>query len=397
MKISQLAIACALLTSFSAYSGQEYYEARSDAMGGAGVAASNKEGAAFVNPALLGLNAHQDNAAVLLIPALGIDMADSDNMIDKFDSVIDSYDGLASAINAGNSVGIDAYRNDLVTDLQSLKGATAYASGGLGVSIAIANQRMPLAVFYKSYVNAVGMANIAQSDIDTLENIDVYNPPAVNDLASSGQVVAGAVSDLGVALSFPLSIVNMPISVGISPKLQRIDTYNYSANANNFSASDFNDSQYRNDETHFNVDVGLAIEPVNGLVIGVSGRNLISKDVDTIEVDGEQLTYSVEPLVTAGVAYDWRVLTVTTDVDLLENKKFQEFDGSQYWRVGGEVRAFDWMSLRVGYRYDMKDSTANIYSIGSGFSFGESFFLDFTGMFGSDEAIGGVLQTSYHF
>ncbi|MFT5788468.1 MAG: hypothetical protein ACI8SJ_000571 [Shewanella sp.] len=397
MKLCKLALLCTLIPSFFAYSGQEYYEARSDAMGGAGVASSNNEGAAFVNPALLGLNAHKDNSAVLLMPVLGVDMADSDNMIDKFDSLINSYDGLAAAIDAGNSADIDVYRDDLILDLESLQGTSAYASAGLGFSVAIPHQRMPMAIFYKSYVNAVGVANIAQSDIDTLTNLDVNNPPAVTDLASSGQVVGGAVSDLGIALSFPLSIVNMPISVGISPKFQRIDTYNYIASANNFSASDFDDVEYRNDETTFNVDVGVAIEPINGLVFGLSGRNLISQDVDTIEVEGQKFTYRVEPLVTAGVAYDWSILTVTTDVDLIENKKFKELDGTQYWRLGGEVRAFDWMSLRVGYRHDMKDSTANIYSIGSGFAFGESFFLDLTGMFGSDEAIGGVLQTSYHF
>ena len=397
MKLRKLALLCTLIPSFFAYSGQEYYEARSDAMGGAGVAASNHEGAAFVNPALLGLNAHKDNSAVLLMPVLGIDMADRDNMIDKVDSLIDSYDGLAASIDAGNSADIDVYRDELILDLESLKGTSAYASAGLGFSVAIPHQRMPIAIFYKSYVNAVGAANIAQADIDALTALDPVNPPEVTDLLSEGQVIGGAVSDLGVALSFPLSIVNMPISVGISPKFQRIDTYNYIANANNFSASDFDDVEYRNDETNFNVDVGFAIEPINGLVFGLSGRNLISQDVETIEVEGNKFTYRVEPLVTAGVAYDWRKLTVTTDVDLVENKKFKELDGTQYWRVGGEVRAFDWMSLRLGYRHDMKDSTANIYSIGSGFTIGESFFLDFTGMFGSDEALGGVLQTSYHF
>ncbi|MBL4915568.1 conjugal transfer protein TraF [Shewanella schlegeliana] len=397
MKLQKIALTCALLPCFLANAGQEYYEARSDAMGGAGVAASNKEGAAFVNPALLAINAHKDNSAVLLIPVLGVDMADSDDMIDKFDSLIDSYDALTAAIDAENSANITKFRDDLVGDLESLKGTSAYASAGLGFSVAIPHQRMPMAIFYKSYVNAVGVADIAQSDIDTLNNLDPENPPKISDLDSQGQVVGGAVSDLGVALSFPLSIVNMPISVGISPKLQRIDTYNYIANANNFDASDFDDVKYRNDETNFNLDIGVAMQPFDGLTLGLSGRNLINHDVDTIEVEGQKFTYRVEPLVTAGVAFDWNIVSVTTDIDLIENKKFKELDGTQYWRLGGEVRAFDWMALRLGYRHDMKDSTANLYSLGTGFAFGDSFFLDFTGMFGDDNAVGGVLQTSYHF
>ncbi|MGS0728151.1 conjugal transfer protein TraF, partial [Shewanella sp. 0m-11] len=276
MNLKKIALACALLHCFSAHAGQEYYEARSDAMGGAGVAASNKEGAAFVNPALLAINAHKDNSAVLLMPVLGIDMADSDDMIDKFDSLIDSYDGLADAIDTGNSGDINQFRDDLVADLESLKGTSAYASAGLGFSVAIPHQRMPMAIFYKTYVNAVGVANIAQSDINTLNNLDPNNPPQISDLDSQGQVVGGAVSDLGIALSFPLSIVNMPIAVGISPKFQRVDTYNYIANANNFDASDFDDVKYRNDETNFNLDIGVALQPFEGLTLGLSGRNLIS-------------------------------------------------------------------------------------------------------------------------
>ncbi|ABV85885.1 conjugal transfer protein TraF [Shewanella pealeana] len=397
MKLDKIALACAIVPCFTAQAGQEYYEARSDAMGGAGVAASNREGAAFVNPALLAINAHKDNSAVLLIPAIGADVADSDDMIDKFDSLIDSYDALEAAIDVGNTAAIDEFRDDLVFDLESLNGNSAYASAGLGFSVAIPYQRMPMAIFYKSYVNAVGVADIAQSDIDALNNLDPNNPPNISDLDSQGQVVGGAVSDFGIALSFPLSIVNMPIAVGISPKFQRIDSYNYIANANNFDASDFDDAKYRNDETNFNLDIGVAMQAFDGLTLGLSGRNLISQDVDTIEVEGQKFTYRVEPLVTAAVAYDWDILSVTTDIDLIENKKFKELDGTQYWRVGGEVRAFDWMALRVGYRHDMKDSTANLYSLGSGFAFGDSFFLDLTGMFGDDNAVGGVLQTSYHF
>ncbi|MCL1139910.1 conjugal transfer protein TraF [Shewanella pneumatophori] len=397
MKRQIIALACVLLPCFTAFAGQGYFEARSDSMGGAAVAGSNKEGAAFVNPALLAVNAHKNNDVVLLLPALGVDMADSDDMIDKFDSLSYAYDGLVNAIDVGDPIAIDAFRDDLVNDLDSLKGNSAYASAGLGFSVAIPYQSMPMAIFYKSYLDAVGIADIAQSDIDTLNTLDPNNPPEVTDLNSEGKVVAGAVSDFGVALSFPLSIVNMPIAVGISPKLQRIDTYNYTANANNFDASDFDDAKYRNDETQFNLDIGVAMQPTEGLTLGLSARNLISHSVDTVEIDGRKFTYRVEPLVTAGAAYDWNRLSLTTDIDLIENNKFEQLDGTQYWRVGGEVKAFDWMSLRLGYRHDMKDSTANIYSLGSGFAFGESFFLDFTGMFGDDNAIGGVLQTSYRF
>ncbi|QYK01897.1 conjugal transfer protein TraF [Shewanella psychrotolerans] len=383
--------------SVSAFAGQQYYEARSDAMGGASVASSHREGAAFINPALLAVHAPKYSGGLVMLPALGADAANVDNLSDQFDALQLSYDGLESAIDAADAAGVESYKMALIGDLQSLEDESAYVSAGLGFSVVLPTKRMPMAVFYKTYIDAVSVAAIEQSDLDLLENIDPNSPPALTDLDSQGAVIAGAVSDLGVALSFPLSIVNMPIAVGISPKLQRIDTYNYVISANDFDAGDFDDKKYRNKETAINLDVGVAMQPLEGMVVGLSGRNLISQKVDTVESLGRQFTYRVEALYTAGVSYGWNRFSVTTDIDLNKNKRFDEIDSTQYWRVGGEIKATDWFALRLGYRHDLEDSTADIYSIGTGFTVGRSFNFDLTGMMGSDDVIGGVLQTSYHF
>lgn len=383
--------------SVSALAGQQYHEARSDAMGGASVASSNPEGAAFINPALLAVHGPKYSGGVVMFPALGVDMGNVSDLNDKFDALQLSYDGLENAINAADIAGIENYRSALITDLQSLEDEHAYASVGLGLSVVLPTKRMPMAIFYKTYIDAVSVAAIEQSDLDLLNDIDPNAPPVLTDLDSQGAVVAGAVSDLGVALSFPLSIVNMPIAIGISPKLQRIDTYNYVISANDFDTSDFDDDKYRNKETAFNLDIGVAIQPTAGMVLGLSGRNLVSQKVDTVESLGRQFTYRVEALYTAGVSYEWNRLSVTTDIDLNKHQGFDQIDSRQYWRLGGEIKATDWFALRFGYRRDLEDSTADIYSVGTGFRIGRSFNFDLTGMVGSDDAIGGVIQTSYHF
>ncbi len=405
----RLALAfCLLVFASNVQASGLYFEARSDSMGGTGVAASNRIGASFINPALLSiLTPHSSYSAAeikkaqqfsLLLPVVGAEGADSNNMIDKFDSLQDSYDGLEAAINSGDSSDVEGYRDDLVIDLESLKGNRAELSAGIGAAIVIPNERMPMAVFYKSYLDAVGIADIAQSDIDTLNTLDPLNPPAdITDLDSQGVVLAGGVTDFGVALSFPLSIVNMPVRVGISPKFQRIDTYHYSVNANNFDADDFDDDKYRNNENVFNLDIGVAFEPLDALTIGLSARNLFSKTIKTVEAQGREFHYQVEPLITAGAAYDWTSITLTTDIDLVEQSRFKEFDAVQYWRMGGEFKATDWLSLRMGYRHDLKDNSVDIYSFGTGFAIGQAFKLDMSGSYGEDDAIGAVLQTSYHF
>lgn len=256
MKYLSLVIAVLLSGSASLASAASLYnEARSDAMGGTGVAASNREGAAFINPALLAIHAPKYSGGAVMLPVLGAEAANIDNLTDKFDALQASYDGLEAAINASDVTGITNYRDMLVADLKSLDGENAYGSVGLGFSVVLPTKRMPMSIFYKTYIDAVSVAVIEDSDIDALTNLDPNNPPAVTDLDSQGAVVAGAISDLGVALSFPLSIVNMPVAVGISPKLQRIDTYNYVVSANNFDADDFDDNKYRNDDT---VEIGRA-------------------------------------------------------------------------------------------------------------------------------------------
>ncbi|MCL1068603.1 conjugal transfer protein TraF [Shewanella olleyana] len=407
--MKRLALAfCLLVLASNVQASGLYFEARSESMGGTGVAASNRIGASFINPALLAIltpHATYTNEEIkktqkfsLLLPAVGAEGDDSDDMIDKFDSLQDSYDGLEDAINNGDTDDFEAFRDDLVIDLESLKGNTANVSAGVGAAIVIPNEHLPMAVFYKSYIDAIGVADIAQSDIDTLNTLDPLNPPTeISDLDSQGVILAGGVTDFGVALSFPLSIVNMPVRVGISPKFQRIDTYHYSVNANNFDADDFDDDKYRNDENLFNLDIGVAFEPMDAMTIGLSARNLFSKTVETVEAQGREFHYQVEPLITAGVAYDWTSVTLTTDIDLIEQSRFKEFDAVQYWRVGGEVKATDWLSLRMGYRHDLKDNSVDIYSFGTGFAIGQAFKLDMSGSYGEDDAIGAVLQTSYHF
>jgi len=397
MRMTKLALCLALIPCSTAFAGQHYYEARSDAMGGAAVASSSLEGAALANPALIGFYANKTDDNALLLPVLGADGADKDDMIDKFDNLQDSYDGLDAAIGAGDVSGVNQYRGELIDDLQAMQNTSAYVNAGFGFALALPTTRIPMAIFLNTYIDAIGLAAIEQSDIDMLSTIDPLNPPQLNDLDSAGIVAAGSTTDIGVAFSMPFSIGNMPVTVGISPKIQRVDAYFYAVSANNFEASDFDDDKYRTDETSFNVDLGIALQPMEGMTLALVGKNLISQDVDTLAINNRKVSYQVEPLVTAGIAYDWSDFTLTSDIDLTEYQSFESLAGTQYWRVGGEMRPTDWLALRAGYRHDLEDTTVDIYSVGTGFNVGDAFHFDFTGMFGSDNAVGGVIQTSYYF
>lgn len=397
MKTKLVAASLGLMFSQYGLCAQDVFEARSDAMGGTGVASASLEAAPWMNPALLSLPGYTEGDFGLLIPVLGAEVSDKDNMSDKFDTLEDNYDGLDAAINNGDVDAIDAYRVALLADLKGLDGNTAYASAGIGFSFAMPTKGMSWGVYYRSYLDGVAVADISDTDLVLLETLDPMNPPELDDLTSQGRVIAGASSELALSVSMPLSIVNMPVTIGLTPKLQRLDSFNYAVSANNFDAGDFDSDDYRNDDTGFNLDAGLAIMPMRGLTLGLVGRNLIERELETVESEGVQFKYRAGPMVTLGAAYTTASWQLSTDLDLTDNEKFVGLEGTKYWRFGGEWQALDWLSLRLGYRQDLNDMTADIYSVGTGFQIGEGFKLDLTGMWGDNDTVGAVLQSSYHF
>jgi len=362
MKLFKLALCYILLSPLSSSLAQqlsdEVWGKVVPAMEGARILPSGRENPAFVNPALLASDSLKFNDSVLSLPTAGVTA---------------SYKPQDAAIK----------------------------TTAVGFSVTTSNKNARMTVFHNTYADAIGVKSIGvnATDIFALEPSMALKvlEPELTKLDSEDILAAGAVSDFGVAISFPLSIVNMPISVGVSPKLQRIDTFNYEAVINSFEPGELDDASYRSEEATFNLDIGVAMEPVEGLVVAMSGQDLISKELETVESQGRTLNYRVDPKFAAGVAYDWNSLTFTTDIDLNPIKRFDETVGTQYWRFAGEVRATDWLALRLGYRHDMKDNRASVYSLGTGVELGQVFSLDFTGMVSSDDAIGGVLKTSYHF
>lgn len=390
-----------LLISYPLMAGQQHYEARSDAMGGAAVASGSRVDAVFSNPALMTIKKNNTSDFSLLFPAVGIDGADPDQIIDQIDDLQDNYDNLNNAINSQNPDTIISSRDALVQSLEQLDDSKAFVNGGLGLSVVLGDFKSGVSagIFYKSYFDSVISAEIDQQDINEITNIDPLNPPSLTDLQSQGVVLAGAVTDLGMAFSYPTTMVNIPVSVGFSPKFQRLDTYQYFVNVNNFDLDDATEDQFRTEATAFNVDLGMALEPMDGVVLALSARNLIKQELKTTDINNRVVTYQVEPLFTAGASYDWSMLSFTTDIDLNKQTQFRELANSQhqYLRVGGEIRPVDAVALRVGYRKDIENNNEDLLTAGLGLSVFGVFKMDLAAMYGDNDAVGAVLQTSLHF
>jgi opacity protein-like surface antigen len=386
-------------------------ETRNNAMGGTGVASSRYGSAVFSNPALLA-KAQPDDDITVVFPSIGAQISDKDNLRDKIDDISDDVDNYRNAFDNLNFAdlfipGSPGYRQvssaagSLADQLESLKGKTASGKAAGGIAVSIPNDTLSVAFVAKANARARVSSYIDQGDIDQLRAIEAVPSTALtvdpDNLKSKGFGRAAIVSDYGVAVARQFDIGGVPVSLGITPKLQKTWLYNYTVSIYNYNSDDINNSRYRNDDTGFNVDAGLAADFGENWTVGLSGQNLMSRDIDTKEVDGVRDTYQISPLVTAGVAWHNDLVTLTADSDLTETKGFKSEENSQYVGVGAEVQPLSWLAVRAGYRADVKSNDSNVFTAGVGFAPFNRVHLDLMGLYGEDQTWGAGAQLSMTF
>ena len=269
------------------------------------------------------------------------------------------------------------------------------------LAVTVPNATLPFAFITTAYGTAHIRANVAQSDIDYLDSLanGAFPQPGDQDnLRSSANGLAALVTDYGIAMAHEFTVAGHPVSLGITPKLQKTWLYNYSASVYNYDKNDLKNGRYRSSDTGFNVDAGLATAFAENWTFGLTGQNLISRDLETKVVNGYRDTYQIRPLVTTGLAWERGPVTLTGDVDLTETKRFKSQESSQYAGAGAEYRVLDWLALRAGYRADLKSNDVNVVTAGLGLSpFNNAVHLDLAGSAGKDRTWGAMVQLGFNF
>jgi len=399
----------ALLISSSALAAGSWYDARNDAMGGTGVASSSWRSAVLANPALM-TRAQPDDNVGIIFPSAGIQITDKDKLVDRIDEIndtVDGYRGIVDRLSANPfaffSVApqLRAAAGDVANQLSALKGNKADASAGVALAVTIPDETLPFAFVTKAWGSAHLRTYIAQSDIDYLNGLAQGALPRLgdeNNLRSAASGLAALVTDYGIAVAHEFSVAGHPVSFGITPKLQKTWLYNYSASIYDYDKNDVRNSQYRKSDTGFNIDAGFATALAENWTLGVTGQNLIARDIKTKVVNGYSDTWQIRPLVTTGLAWDYGPVTLTGDIDLTETRRFKSQENSQYAAAGAEYRAFDWLALRAGYRADMKSNDVDVVTAGFGLSpFHNSVHLDLAGSAGKDRTWGAMMQLGFNF
>ncbi|WP_446924777.1 conjugal transfer protein TraF [Klebsiella pneumoniae] len=402
MKVSMITrcitVALFVTGASSAQAATSWMEARNDAMGGTGVASSHYGTAALSNPALLTHFGPTDDFS-LVLPSVGAQVSDPDKAVDTADDVKNLWNRFDSAIDSQSGVSESAAA--LKNKLNDLKNAHADGQVGASVIATMPDRTLPFAVVVKSWGTVSVDGKVTDHDLQYLDKVaDGSIPPSLVDkdaLTSRAWGRAAVITDVGVAMAHQFETAGQSWSLGITPKYQRIDLFNYNVSVREFDKSDIHSGDYRNTKTGFNADLGLATNLTDNWTLGLAVLNVIPRSVDTKAVNGSTDTFKVKPQATAGAAWHNAFITTALDVDLTEASRFDTDKKRQFASAGVELNAWSWMQVRAGYRQNIISNDGSAFTAGLGFSPFDVVHLDITGIAGTDRTYGAVAQMQFTF
>lgn len=382
------------------------YDPRSMGMGGTGVAVADAATAPLFNPALLSVTRYSDDFS-LILPTVGIHAADPENLrgsIDTFssgkyvDNLTAAVDSLNTAISSGNIPNIQSTAatvstrlSALNTQLKGLSDKPVSLGAGVATVVGIPNKKFGVAFFANAtaaaggaffYKDAAILDTLATqaSCLSTAANgtaVTACGTPSfnTNTLQSTVTLRGVVLSEAGFAFSREFRINKQNIALGITPKIVQAQLYDIPIGFNSPSFSNFNGNDYLAKYSIANFDLGMAKNFRNGWRAGLVVKNVIPYFLDfkRAPVAGAVPvatgdTLRLVPQSRAGVSYTNRRAVIALDADLYRNDPAGLENYTQYISLGGELNAWNWAQLRVGYRADLVNSSRNIVTLGLGFS-----------------------------
>lgn len=204
-------------------------------------------------------------------------------------------------------------------------------------------------------------------DTDSDGNPDTITVDPESDLASRVFARGIAVEAFGITLARSFDMGNtgqsVPVTIGVTPKLQRIEVFDYAADVSDADEDGVDADRYTREHDDFNADVG-ALAQFGQLSTGVTVRNIIPGEYDTALGH----TIDLDPVARAGVAYDGGWYSLVGDLDLTRNSSVGFTDDQRFVSAGGTISIIDWVHLRAGYRLNIAGDSRDVASVGLGLS-----------------------------
>ncbi|EAX1818189.1 type IX secretion system membrane protein PorP/SprF, partial [Salmonella enterica] len=373
-----------------------YFEARNDAMGGTGVASSHYGVAPLANPALLTKHDSSDDFS-LLLPSVGAQFSDPDDISNKADDIKADWDAFDRAVDS--NYGVKQAAGNLKRRLQEFRNIHADAQAGVSAVAAMPNDTLPFALMIKSYGTANVDGKVSDADLDYLEKVANGTITNVdkNALTSRAYGRAAVISDIGISFAKELETAGQKWSLGLTPKYQRVDLFNYNVTVQDYDKNDFDSDQYHSTKNGFNADIGAYTDLNSNWTVGLVVQNIVPRSIDSKEVNGVTETFKIRPQATTGVSWHNSLFTTALDVDLTPASGFTSDNKRQFASVGAEFNAWKWAQLRAGYRQNMASDSGSAFTAGVGISPFNVVHLDVSGLIGTDHDYGAIAQLQFTF
>ena len=398
-KHTALAGAVAFLSLGSSIVSADYFNARQMALGGTSSIAGDYSGVTS-NPALLGNFHSSDDFGTNL--SFGIEASDPDDMIDAVDKAQQVIDEVDQKIQdnydyASNPQEAQDDANRVTDAIENLGGKTVHIKAGMGGQVAIPSEFIGVAIVGGSDLRIASDFTYVSSDEPRIQqNIALGEP--MDDLQSYVGVNGVGTTEVGLAFSHSfvdlgVNLLSLPLSklsVGVTPKYQRIDLVDYEQTIGDFESSDFNEDNFRTEDSGFNADLGFVQYAGlnNQYRIGASVQNLVSREVESPR-GGK---YELKPVTVVGGGYDNGWLATTFEVDLSERAGFERVPDEQYAKLGFEIDAFRNAQFRLGYRDSINGQSEDVVTAGIGISPFDVIHLDIAGLYGSNSTYGASIE-----
>ena len=367
------------------------YDARTLAMGGASVASANNDNAQFYNAALLAFNEEVEEETrdsrflfPLLIPqvsesAITIEDLAQDDPTGTISRAVRDFNAAPDAVNAQLVIDATSMFDDALADLE---GEDIFSDIYFGLAVSEPGMLQGAGFFFGARVLAGGQSDITAEDRELLAayeeglafvasdgaqgaahpelfdaNGALINP--VNDFDSSVSATGAVLTEAGVAMSRQVRLFGQPLAVGLSVKVQRIDTFEDLERVVDDRISPRRNNRYYAD---VNLDVGLVREFGERWRVGLAVKDIIPHNYDT----ALGTTIRLRPRTRIGAAYQVGRFQVAADADLAQNEPLGSEQATQEVAVGAEWALGAPLKLRGGYRHDMEGHRDDIVSLGVG-------------------------------
>jgi len=375
------------------------YEGRSLGMGGTIVANADLASAAWANPAMLTRQRPSDDFSLLL--GVGVFGRDNDELITDIDDFQEANEareaGLAAGTPEGTAQAVQATL-DMSNIVAGIEGKDIAVDASAIAAMGIAFDSFAMAISIRSDTIAAGTVTNLSCQVTT----PGCDPTEVTDPDYNIMNVEGVLStEFGLSFAKAFPLFERKLSVGVTPKIIDLKSLSYQESILTIDSIDSITSPENKSDlgTFSTVDLGFAYDLSNSFRLGLSIRNLITKEFD---VGGQVLNFDTGARL--GMAYHNRFLTLALDYDLKENEPLlsnPEFGDlkTQFLAVGAEFNAFDFAQLRIGAAKNLADNIsdgAKDTALTAGVGFWLGFNLDLALTY-TEHSIGGFLQTGFRF